>query len=712
MSSLPHGRQASTGPFAFATRTLARAAATLFVLIALVTMSCAGYTYFKVRRERAVATEKREFDRIGAETLARILDLEKKVRSEVAEVRQSLSEIAAARDQKSRDEIVLAMESSAKRFAGDVADAAEVADLYGGAGLAATFAGVAKSFPSYFEHDIKLARAYAAAGPAAVERPDAAVDPAAGEIQERLGRIGPAIDAARQARMARTAAANAEIDALREDTMKIALATCLITALAGMAGVLAVRAWVVRPLRALTQCFAELAAGDTRRESVVTHRADEIGDLGRAYDDFRRIVLDSRATHAKSDAQDALIASERGRAEAEKAGAERRKIEAMRAMVDQVEAETNLAVASLIELMDNVTGVASEMSDAADRLGMTTSAVSSASDEALGSMRSASSSTKELSTSINRVADQIRDARSTSDEAVVASRRASQSIEALSRVAAEIDEVTGLIANITRQTGLLALNAGVEAARAGVDGHGFAIIAREIRSLADQTAEATSRIGGLIRQVQGSTVGSVAAVDSIAKAIDAVSDSSARVTTAIKTQVATTKTIADSVNGTTQSVTNMTSQIQIVADGVKDTQSMSRKVEDVCLEASQKVRELQINLVKIVRTSSDAVNRRVNTRYETDIAATVEYGWTVTPVRVADISEGGARLLGEIDPSASAFALVLPGLETPIQARVATRREGSVHASFELSGEASDRLRAWLERLAAGGATARLDEAA
>ena len=712
MSSLSHGPQASWSPFAFATRSLARSAAVLFTLLTLVTISCVGYMYYKAQRERAVASEKREFDRVSAETLVKILDLEKKVRADVAEVRQSLSVIEGARDQKTKDETVRSMEISGKRFAGEIADAARVGAVYGGAPLAAMFSDVERHFPRYLEHDITLARAYASGDATTIARLGAAVDLTADELQERLRRVGPAIDMARQARMAKTAAANAEIDALREDMMTLALATCFVTALSGLAGVLAVRQWVVRPLSALTRCFAELAAGDTSREGVATNRADEIGDLGRAYDDFRRIVLDSRAAHARSEAQDALIASERGRAEAEKASAERRKIDAMRAMVDQVEAETNLAVMSLVELMDNVTGLASEMSNGADRLGTTTNGVSSASQEALGSMRSAASSTKELSASINRVADQIRDAKSTSDEAVVASRRASQSIEALSKVAAEIDEVTGLIANITRQTGLLALNAGVEAARAGVEGHGFAIIAREIRSLADQTSAATDKIGGLIREVQASTVGSVAAVDNIAKAIDAVSDSSARVTTAIKTQVATTQVIADSVNGTTQSVTNMTGQIQIVADGVKGTQSMSRKVEDVCLDASEKVRALKRNLVKIVRTSSELVNRRAHPRYETDIAATAQYGRTVAPVQVVDISEGGAKLLGEIDPSASVFALVLPGLEGPIQARVATRREDVVHARFELSEDAGAGLRAWLERLSADGGTILLDDAA
>ena len=275
-------------------------------------------------------------------------------------------------------------------------------------------------------------------------------------------------------------------------------------------------------------------------------------------------------------------------------------------------------------------------------------------------MQSASSSTKD-SDSIDRVADRIHGAKATSDEAVVASRQASASIEALSRVTTEIDEVTGLIAQITRQTGLLALNAGVEAARAGNEGLGFAVIAREVRSLAEQTSAATDRIGSLINQVQESTVGAVAAVDNIAKAIDRVSRASEEIANAIRNQVSTTKHIATNVDGTTSSVTNVTNQIQYVATEGRSTREMAENVEDVCSDVTNKVRMLQNVLVKIVRTCSAEVDRRIKQRFEINRSGTIDIRGTMTPVKIIDISEGGARFTGDVAGNIRNFVLHCPG---------------------------------------------------
>jgi methyl-accepting chemotaxis protein len=138
------------------------------------------------------------------------------------------------------------------------------------------------------------------------------------------------------------------------------------------------------------------------------------------------------------------------------------------------------------------------ITDAVSSTNSQASAAAAASTQTAGNMQAVASGAEELAASVGEISRQAADALSISTKAVEQANETNTIVSGLAQAAQKIGDVVKLINNIAEQTNLLALNATIEAARAGEAGRGFAVVASEVKSLATQTSKATDEISGQI----------------------------------------------------------------------------------------------------------------------------------------------------------------------------------------------------------------------
>lgn len=352
--------------------------------------------------------------------------------------------------------------------------------------------------------------------------------------------------------------------------------------LVGVAMTVVLNRLISRPLQGLTSVAERITLGDLSVAVSPDGRSDEVGLLSRAFSRMTQ-SLQEMAGFARQIAASDLRVQVKPQSERDVLGnAFATMVENLRRMTSELSEGVNVLASSASEILASTTQVASGAAETGTAIAQTTTTV----EEVKQTAQVSSQKAKYVSDSAQKATQVGHTGRKAVEASIDGMKRIQSQMEAiaesvvrLSEQSQAIGEIIATVNDLAEQSNLLAVNAAIEAAKAGEQGKGFAVVAQEVKSLAEQSKLATAQVRTILNDIQKATTAAVLATEQGSKAVEVGMTQSTEAGDAIRL-------LADSITEAAQAATQIaaSSQQQLVG-----TDQVALAMENIKQASAQNV---------------------------------------------------------------------------------------------------------------------------